>query len=223
MIILLISIANRTNQIGYFFLYNIIYGILLSTLAPIFLIHRENKGLSSVGIKKLGIRQYIVLISFVSFSVGGQLIPLLVNNIYIRFDLLPICILPLIMTTFFEEFLIRGFIQTRIEQKYGWLVGILLSGFIFSIYHIGYPGFRTFNDLLLLFAVGLGFALAYKLSDHNLIVSYFVNLPNALITYILKSEQFPIFTPMTSIFAAFTILLIIATLVIAKPQIIRKT
>ena len=39
--------------------------------------------------------------------------------------LLPMGVVPLIMTTFFEEFLFRGFIQGRIEQHFGWLPAII--------------------------------------------------------------------------------------------------
>ena len=119
-------------------------------------------------------------------------------------------VIPLIMTTFFEEFLFRGFIQTRIEKRYGWLIAILVSGLMFSLYHLGYPGFRTWGDILLLFAVGIGFACAYKLSGNNLIVAYFVNLPNAFVTYILKCNQFPIMSTSSTIAAIVTIAVIIA-------------
>ncbi len=64
------------------------------------------------------------------------------------------------------------------------------------------------EDLLLLFAVGLGFAAAYRLSDNNLFVSYFVNLPNAFITYVLKYEQFPMMSISSVIAAVITLLLI---------------
>lgn len=79
---------------------------------------------------------------------------------------------------------------------------------MFSLYHLGYPGFRTWEDLLLLFAVGLGFAAAYGLSGNNLIVSYFVNLPNALVTYILKYKQFPVMSVSSTIAAVITLALI---------------
>ena len=126
---------------------------------------------------------------------------------------------PLIMTTFFEEFLIRGFIQTRIERQFGFIVAIMVSGFIFSVYHIGYPGFRSFNDLLLLFAVGIGFALAFKLSGNNLYVAYFVNLPNAFVTYILKSNQFPILTVNSTIVAIITIILVVIIFIVFGKKI----
>lgn len=161
-----------------------------------------------VGFKKLGIRQWVVLAAFVVFSVGGQLIPKMAAGEQIPWRLLPMGIVPLIMTTFFEEFLFRGFVQSRIDRQFGWVPAILVSGAMFSLYHLGYPGFRTWEDILLLFAVGVGFAAAYKLSGNNLIASFFVNLPNAFVTYILKYEQFPVMRVSSTIAAAVTLVLI---------------
>ena len=112
--------------------------------------------LAKVGFKKLGIRQWVVLAAFVVFSVGGQLIPKMAVGEQIQWHLLPMGIVPLIMTTFFEEFLFRGFVQSRIDRQFGWVPAILVSGAMFSLYHLGYPGFRTWEDILLLFAVGGG-------------------------------------------------------------------
>ncbi len=192
LLIVCVALANfNPTPVLYFIFYNFMYGLVFSLGVPFYFIYKEKETLSSVGIKKLGIRQLAVLIAFVTFSVGGQLIPMAVAGQQISWYILPMGIVPLIMTTFFEEFLFRGFVQSRVEQQFGWLPAILVSGLMFSLYHLGYPGFRTWGDIILLFAVGLGFAIAYKLSDNNLIVSYFVNLPNAFVTYILKFEQFP--------------------------------
>ncbi len=90
---------------------------------------------------------------------------------------------------------------------------------MFSLYHVGYPRFRTFEDILLLFAVGIGFAAAYKLSGNNLIVAYFVNLPNAFVTYMLKFEQFPkmtMYSTMASIITLCIILVVFIMLVRAN-------
>lgn len=120
------------------------------------------------------------------------------------------------MTAFFEEFLIRGFLQPRLEKQFGAVVAIIVSGLLFALYHIGYSGFRTVSDILLLFAVGIGFAVSFKLAKNNLIVSYFINLPNAFITYILKYEQFPKITVLSTVYAAITIFFIVVFLIMLK-------
>ena len=208
MLIICITAANlNPTPILYFIFYNLLYGLVFSLLIPLYL-SASGRVLAEVGLKKPGIRQWVVLAAFVVFSVGGQLIPKLAAGEQIPWRLLPMGIVPLIMTTFFEEFLFRGFVQSRIERKFGWVLAILVSGTMFSLYHLGYPGFRTWEDILLLFAVGTGFAAAYKLSGNNLIVSFFVNLPNAFVTYILKYEQFPVMRVSSTIAAAVTLVLI---------------
>ena len=209
-----IALANGCTGNGYYIYYNLLYGIILSTALPLWLTWRERGSLQSLGIKRLGPKQVAVMAGFIVFSTGGQLIP--PGGAALDLSLLPVCFVPLVMTTFFEEFLFRGYMQTRFEQRYGWLPAVLLSGFFFSIYHLGYPGFRTVGDLLLLFAVGTGFALAFKLSGGNVIVSYFVNLPNALLTYMLKSQQFPPLDKASTLFAGITLALIVVIVLFSR-------
>lgn len=210
MLIASVALANlNPTPVLYFIFYNLMYGLVFSFLIPLYFLRKEKGAPSSVGIKKPGVWQFTVLIAFVAFSIGGQIIPITVAGGQIPWHLLPMGIVPLIMTTFFEEFLFRGFVQSRVEQQFGWLPAILVSGLMFSLYHLGYPGFRTFGDILLLFAVGLGFAIAYKLSDNNLFVSYFVNLPNAFVTYMLKYEQFPVMNLSAVIAGVVTLVLIV--------------
>lgn len=210
LLIVSIGCANlNPAPLRYFLFYNIMYGVVFSLLLPLFILHKEKSPLGSVGLKALGKRQIAVLLAFVVFSVGGQLIPIAAKGGVIPWNLLPMGIVPLIMTTFFEEFLFRGFFQSRFEKDFGVLPAILVSGLMFSLYHLGYPGFRTVGDLVLLFAVGVGFAAAYKLSGNNLIVAYFVNLPNAFVTYMLKYDQFPVMG-LSSTIAGFVTLCIIA-------------
>lgn len=172
MLIICIIAANlNPTPILYFIFYNLLYGLVFSLLIPLYCLYKEN------GVPASG-----RVAAFVVFSVGGQLIPKMAVGEQIPWRLLPMGIVPLIMTTFFEEFLFRGFVQSRIDQQFGWVPAILVSGAMFSLYHLGYPGFRTWEDILLLFAVGAGFAAAYKLSGNNLMISFFVNLPNAFVT-----------------------------------------
>ena len=209
------------KPIYYFCFYNVLYGILLSFLIPLFLLRKEENVFNFLGIKTLGKKQISILVVFVVFSVGGQIIPKAVNGEIIPWNLLPLGIIPLIMTTFFEEFLFRGFFQNKFEKEFGSITAILVSGLMFSLYHVGYPRFRTFEDILLLFVVGSGFATAYKLSGNNLIVAYFVNLPNAFVTYMLKFEQFPKMT-MSSTIASIITLCIIVVVFIANVRANRK-
>lgn len=211
-----ISFACLFQNSAYYLFYNLIYGLCISVALPLIILQRKKESPKNVGFKKLGKRQYIVLFSFVLFSVLGQLLPKIIAKDQIAWNVLPIAILPLIMTTFFEEFLFRGFIQTRVEKEFGWLVAIVVSGLMFSLYHLGYPGFRTFGDIALLFVVGIGFAVSYKLGENNVIVSYFVNLPNAFVTYILKFNQFPKMTLTSTVFAGVTICVLIVGIIMFR-------
>lgn len=223
LLVLCVGCANLLlKPIYYFFFYNVLYGILFSFLIPLFLLRKEENVFDFIGIKKLGKRQNIVLAVFVIFPIGGQLIPIVVKDGIIPWNLLPLGVMPLIMTTFFEEFLFRGFFQNKFEEGFGTITAIMVSGLMFSLYHVGYPGFRTFEDILLLFAVGIGFATAYKLSGNNLIVAYFVNLPNAFVTYILKFEQFPKMT-MSSTIASIVTLCVIVLIFIVSVRANRST
>lgn len=103
---------------------------------------------------------------------------------------------------------IRSFWLPIFILTVGAAIAIIVSGFLFALYHLGYPGFRAVGDILLLFAVRIGFAVSFKLAENNLFVSYFVNLPNAFITYILKFEQFPKMTIWSTVFAGITIIFI---------------
>ena len=200
----------------YYLFYNFISGIVLCTAIPTCYIVKHKESFTSIGIKPLKAKQFLVLFAFIVFSIGGQLSHTDLHKL--RFDLIPVCIIPMIMTTFFEEFLFRGFMQTRFEKRYGWIPAVLLSGLMFSIYHLGYPGFRSVQSLLVLLAVGIGFALSYKLSGNNLIVSYLVNLPNSILTYMLKSAQFPHFDRSTPVAAALTVILIPIIIIFVKQK-----
>lgn len=215
LLVLCVGCANLfLKPIYYFYFYNVIYGILFSFLIPLFLLRKEENVFDFLGIKTLGKKQVFILVIFIAFSVGGQIIPIVAKGEIIPWNLLPMGIVPLIMTTFFEEFLFRGFFQNKFEKEFGTITAILVSGLMFSLYHVGYPRFRTFEDILLLFAVGIGFAIAYKLSENNLIVAYFVNLPNAFVTYMLKFEQFPKMTMYSTMASIITLCIIIIVFIV---------
>lgn len=220
-IIFTISCAVRFGFPLFAVFYNLGYGLVISTIVPLYWIYRHGETLAGLGLKRLGPRALIVVIAFVGFSIGGQYVPIMQNGVTVRYDLLAYACLPLVMTTFFEEFLFRGFLQIRFERALGAVPAVLLSGLCFSLYHLGYPGFRDLQGLLLLFAVGIGFALAFKLSGNNVIASYLVNLPNALLTYALKWPQFPAMGLNAVLYAAVTVLLIIVIFAVYKKRAVK--
>lgn len=208
-IIAVIALGAMLGFPAFFLFYNILYGLLLSTCLPLFYIYLRSENLAALGIKKPGIKQIIVIVLFIALSMGGQAYTVIQNDIPVHFELLKTALLPLIMTTFFEELFFRGFMQIRFEKLYGAVPAVILSGLLFSLYHLGYPGFRNLADLLLLFAVGTGFALAFKLAGNSLVAAYCVNLPNALLTYMLNPGKFPpLGTLQANAGASFTIIAI---------------
>ena len=207
-----VSIANLFDGALYALFYNLVYGLVVSTAIPLLILRKDGRPLEEAGARKLGRRQWVVLVAFVAASVGGQLVAPLTEGQQIPWNLLPVGVLPLVMTTFFEELLFQGFMQTRLEKGFGAGPAIVLAGLFFALYHLGYPGFRTAPDIALLFAVGMMFALAFKLSKGNLVVAYFVNLPNAFVTYVMKATQFPTMTFESDVYAAITIAAIVVLL-----------
>lgn len=201
------SIASFFGGYLYYVFYQGIYGIILSTIIPlVYAFYYEKTTLNDLGIKSITKKSIVIAVIFIVFSIGGQLahkrvnIPSMEQMVYI--------LIPLVMTTFFEEFLFRGFFQIRFERIFGTIPSIIFSGLIFSLYHLGYPSFRRIDGLTTLFFVGIMFALSFKLSGNNLLTSYLVNLPNAILTYLINPEMFPKFTLETFIICFIAIILI---------------
>lgn len=90
MLIICIALANlNPTPVLYFLFYNLMYGLIFSFFIPLYYLYKEKELPASVGIKKPGIRQFIVLACFVAFSVGGQLIPKIAAGEQIPWHLLP--------------------------------------------------------------------------------------------------------------------------------------
>ena len=221
LVIASIALACAFSGFLFYFFYNAIHGLLLSVLVPLVYVWRKKEPPASLGIAPLKAKQILIIAVFVVLSIGGQSIPLAIEGTQLQWNYLLIGFVPLVMTTFFEELLFRGFLQTRFEKRFGAIPAVILSGLCFSLYHLGYPGFRTIPDLAVLFAVGVGFALAYKLSGNNLAAAYLVNLPNALLTYMLKHEQFPVFDSYSVVFAVISIIAICFFMLIGWKQLIK--
>ncbi|SHK68169.1 hypothetical protein SAMN02745163_04262 [Clostridium cavendishii DSM 21758] len=188
-IIIVNSMANFFGGWLQYLFYQGGYGLLLSLIIPLIYVFKYEKAdLKELGFKKLDLKGIIIASVFIVFSVGGQLKTKHFEMVSIN-QMIYLTI-PLVMTTFFEEFLFRGFFQTRYEKIFGTIPAIILSGLTFSLYHLGYPSFRSLSMLSTLFLVGMMFALAFKLSGNNLLIAFLVNLPNAILTYLINPQNF---------------------------------
>ena len=62
MLILCIVLANlNPTPVLYFIFYNFLYGLVFSLLVPLYCLRREKESLASVGVKRLGPRQFTVM------------------------------------------------------------------------------------------------------------------------------------------------------------------
>ena len=73
--IVFIALACLFENFIYYLFYNLLYGLAVSVLLPLWVIAEKGEGLEEMGLKKLGGRQVLVLCAFCLFSVGGQVVP----------------------------------------------------------------------------------------------------------------------------------------------------
>lgn len=149
---------------------------------------RNKQSLSTIGLTMEGWEKALLVgLIFVIFSVPwrivGKDLPLPATDALIYTSI------ALVMSTLFEEVFFRGFLQTRFEKAFGIFPAIVLSGLTFSLYHLVYPAYRDFNLLMILFFVGMFFAVAFRVTS-NVITSFTLNLPHAIVTFVEKQTFF---------------------------------
>lgn len=117
------------------------------------------------GANRLGWRRERSLVHFATGFIGGAVMSITLNISSLRLDIVHDVpygfILQLLIFSFFvaalqEETLFRGYVQPRLEEKYGRLRGLLLTSILFGLAHIG---FLTIWGSLL--AVILGIVMGY--------------------------------------------------------------
>ncbi len=182
---------------------------------PLYYIQNIKKeSLNDIGLTTKGwFIALLVGIIFAALSVPGQVMHKTI--LFPAFDKFIYITIALIMSTLFEELFFRGFLQTRFEKAFGIIPAIILSGAAFSLYHLGYPKFRSVELLLTLFLVGIFFAISFSITK-NVITSFTVNLPNAIITYIINPERFAVFNEKVAIISSLTIFIAIGIIRLFK-------
>lgn len=184
------ALANLfTGGLPYFLLYQGLFGMGVCVIFPLYYtVILKSESTEEMGLTTWKwLRAVLAALPFIALSIGGQFHkviewPPVENMIYISMGL--------IASTLFEEVFFRGFLQTRFEKAFGIIPAIFLSGAAFSFYHLGYPNFRNLEMLIVLFFVGTFFAISFSIT-RNVMTSYLVNLPNAILTFFLRPNMLP--------------------------------
>jgi uncharacterized protein len=75
--------------------------------------------------------------------------------------LLPLVTLALTIG-FFEAVFWRGWVQSRLEDAFGAIPGIILGSALYALYHVGYG--MPWSEMLFLFGIGLMFAVLFRIT-----------------------------------------------------------
>ncbi len=161
-------------------------GVCIS-LPMIFTTIKMKRPISTIGIKTSNWKKALLIgIAISSFAFFGRMMGMEIEiSSNEHFISIIICMM---FSTLFEEVFFRGFLQSRFEDFFGIVPAILLSGICFALYHSAqsFIGFDL-QQLISLFFVGLVFSISYQLT-RNIITSYIVNLPQAILTFMGDSE-----------------------------------
>ena len=161
-------------------------GICIS-LPMIFTTIKMKRPISTIGLKTSNWKKALLIgIAISSFAFIGRMMGIKIEISTIQhFISIIICMM---FSTLFEEIFFRGFLQSSFEDFFGIIPAILLSGICFALYHSAqsFIGFDL-QQLTTLFFVGLVFSISYQLT-RNIITSYIVNLPQAILTFMGDSE-----------------------------------
>jgi membrane protease YdiL (CAAX protease family) len=82
-------------------------------------------------------------------------------------DWVPLLVMALVVGVF-ESIFFRGFIQSRLEEQYGTLVGIGGAAMLYGLYHVGYG--MGADELLFLTGLGVVYGVAFALARSVLVL-----------------------------------------------------
>jgi membrane protease YdiL (CAAX protease family) len=89
----------------------------------------------------------------------------------------------------FEAVFFRGWLQTRFEEAFGLVPGVIAGALCYSIYHIGYG--MTSSEMLFLFGLGLVFGVAFRLTKNIFVLWPFYTPIGGLYTNLREGLALP--------------------------------
>jgi len=154
----------RENLVWFFYTFRINRSTRGGVILPLYwmVVIRERE------LKEVGITREKWLVSLiVSLILGGLLFWQYYRSFEISAATIPTFLV--VAYTLWEVVFVCGWLQLRFEEAFGIIPGIILAGFCFSIYHLGY-GWYDLPGLVGLFGAGLFLAIVFRFTRNILIL-----------------------------------------------------
>lgn len=140
--------------------------LLLGVVGPVaYTVWTRAGSLGDLGISREGWRTTAVLA--VAFAVTQFGITLVGYSLPRWEDWVPLLVMALVVGVF-ESVFFRGFVQTRLEARYGSPAGIAGAAVLYGGYHVGYG--MGLADIVFLTGLGLTYAVAFALARNLLVL-----------------------------------------------------
>lgn len=139
--------------------------LVLGVAGPlVYTVRVRHRPLSDLGLRRDNLRVaawYAVVFAAVQFALTlwGYDLPAPV-------DWMPLLVMSLVVGAF-EAVFFRGFIQGRLEEQFGTVLGVAGAAVLYGVYHVGF-GMKA-TELLFLTGLGVVYAVAYAIA-RNLVV-----------------------------------------------------
>lgn len=132
-------------------------GMLLGVIGPVvYTVWVRHRPLADIGLTRANLRPALglgLILAAVQFA-----LTLWGYNLPQPVDWVPLLVLSLTVGLF-EAVFFRGFIQTRLQNSFGPIVGIGGASALYAVYHIGYG--MGLSTMLFLFGLGVVYSVAY--------------------------------------------------------------
>lgn len=140
-------------------------GMLLGVVGPVvYTVWMRHRPLADLGLTRVHLRQAAalgLLLAAVQFALTLWAYPLPSPE-----DWVPLAVLALTVGLF-EAVFFRGFIQSRLEESFGRVIGVGGAALLYAVYHVGYG--MGAAEMVFLFGLGVVYAVAYA-TVRNLLV-----------------------------------------------------
>ncbi len=167
-----------------FLVFTVFGTLFLSVYFPLaYVVGERREGLAGVGVKSKNLALSLIISAALAvvflFALPGQ---------FKAIDLsAPLPELVLSATSLWAPFFVFGWLQMRYDRAFGAILGVILTGLSFALYHVGSVGF---DQVLLYLVVGLALAVIFRLTRNVFIVWPLAWLFNPAISTIFVGAEF---------------------------------